>query len=137
MQKEFPHAELSIVEVNGCPTQSKVTLIRIDKISESGFSFASVLRFPVNPQIILNLRFTILNETIDLQGTIKSSQFKADFNQFEVVFIRNGQEKSKLNMMLSNFTMQYAMLRLKAEYYYNTFSEAAYNLKKSQINIWM
>jgi hypothetical protein len=137
MQNEFPRAELSIVEVNGFPTKSNVTLIRVDKISESGFCFASALRFPVNPMITLNLRLTIQNEIIDLQGTINWSQCEENSNLFEVVFNGNEQVKSKLILMLSNLARQYTMLRLRAEYYYNIFSEASNNLKNSRINIWM
>ncbi|QGQ94899.1 hypothetical protein EHS13_08420 [Paenibacillus psychroresistens] len=137
MQKEFPHAELSIVEVNGCPTQSRITLIRVDKINESGFSFASALRFPVNPLVTLNLRLSFQDETIDLQGTINGSQFEGNSNRFHIIFNNNKQVKSKLTRMLRNFTKQYEILRLRADHYYNYNMEEAYSLKNNQINICM
>jgi hypothetical protein len=135
MYKELLHAELRIVEVRGQSMQSKAAIVRVDKISVKGLRFLSELLFPVNPQIVFNFRVAILNETIDLRGTINWSQREDILNVFEVVFLIDDVTKAKLVTMLSNLARQFMPLHLKAEYYYHYFSESTYDFKNSRINL--
>jgi hypothetical protein len=135
MYKELLHAELRIVEVKGVSVQSKAAIVRVDKLSVRGLRFLSELLFPVNPQIIINFRVEILNETIDLKGTINWSQREESENLFEVVFIMDVITKVKLVAMLGNLAKQYMPLYLKAEYYYHYFSESTYDYKHNRINL--
>jgi hypothetical protein len=137
MYKEVLHAELRIVEVRGLSVQSKPAIVRVDKLSVKGLRFLSELLFPVNPQIIINFSVVILNETIDLKGTINWSQREESLNLFEVVFNMDEITKAKLVAMLGNLAKQYMPHYLKAEYYYHYFSESTYDFKNSRINLFL
>jgi hypothetical protein len=135
MLRESLPAELRIVELKGCSMQSKAAIVRLNKISTKGLRFSSELLFPINPHIILNFRVTILNETINLKGTINWSQNENSLNLYEVVFIKNEQTKAKLISLLNSLMRQYKPLQLRAEYYYNYFSESTYDFNNSRINL--
>jgi hypothetical protein len=135
--KEPLRAKLSIVEVRGCSTQSKAALISVDKISVNGLRFLSELIFPVHPRIILNFRVVILDETIDLRGTITWSQREENTNIFEVIFIKDDLMSAKLKVMLSNLAIYYMPLHRRAAYYYNYISESTYSCENSRINLLM
>jgi hypothetical protein len=135
MYKELLHAELRIVAVKGRSMQSKAAIVQVDKISVKGLRFLSELLFPVNPQVVFNFRVIILNETIDLRGTINWSQREDILNLFEVVFQLDDLTKAKLVSMLSKLAKQFMPLHLKAEYYYHYFSESTYDFKHSRINL--
>jgi hypothetical protein len=130
-------AELRIVELKGCSMQSKAAIVRLNKLSIKGLRFSSELLFPINPHIILNFRVTILNETINLKGTINWSQNENNLNLYEVILIKNEQTKAKLISLLNSLIEQYKPLQLRAEYYYNYFSESTYDFNNSRINLLM
>jgi hypothetical protein len=135
MLRESLPAELRIVELKGCSMQSKAAIVRLNKISTKGLRFSSELLFPINPHIILNFCVAILNEAIDLKGTINWSQNENSLNLYEVVFIKNEQTKAKLISLLNSLMRQYKPLQLRAEYYYNYFSESTYDFNNSRINL--
>jgi hypothetical protein len=135
LYKELLHAELRIVEVKGLSVQSKAAIVRVDKLSVKGLRFLTELLFPVNPQILFNFHVEILNETIDLKGSINWSQREESINLYEVVFIMDEITKAKLVAMLGNLAKRYMPLHLKAEYYYHYFSESTYDFKNSRINL--
>jgi hypothetical protein len=137
MYKELLLAELRIVEVNGLSVHSKAAMVRVDKLNVKGLRFLSELLFPVNPQIIINFHMEILNETIDLKGTIIWSQREESLNLFEVVFNMDEIMKAKLVVMLGNLVKRYMPLHLKAEYYYHYFSESTYDFNNSRINLFL
>jgi hypothetical protein len=133
--KELLSAELRIIEVRGRTVQSKAALVQVDKISGKGMRFLSELLFPVNPQIVFLFRVVILQESIELKGSINWSQREDRFNLFEVVFTNEEAVKCKLIMLLGNLAKQYMPLHMKAEYYYHYFSESTYDFKNSRINL--
>lgn len=133
--KKLLPAELRIVEVKGQAVKSRATMTRVDKINVKGLWFLSELLFPVNSLILLNFQVSILDETINLRGTVQSSQRDNNRYLYEVVFIKDEQTKSKLNGMLNNLARQFIPLQLRAEYYYNYFSESTYDFKNSRINL--
>jgi|SRR5665647_797503 len=135
MYKKLLPAELRIVEVKGQAVKSRATMTRVDKINVKGLWFLSELLFPVNSLILLNFQVSILDETINLRGTVQSSQRDNNRYLYEVVFIKDEQTKSKLNGMLNNLARQFIPLQLRAEYYYNYFSESTYDFKNSRINL--
>jgi hypothetical protein len=137
MYKELLPAELRIVEIKGQAMKSSATTVRIDKISVKGLSFVSELLFPVNSLLILNFQVIILNETIDLRGTIQTSQRENNRYLYEVVFvfIKDEETKAKLVDMLENLARHFIPLHLRAEYYYNYFSESTYDFKNGRINL--
>jgi hypothetical protein len=137
MFKEFLSAELRIVELKGLTVQSKAAMVRIDKFNVKGLRFLSELLFPVNPQIILNFRMVILNETIDLNGTINWSHCDNNLNLYEVVLIKDEQTKAKLITLLNSLMRQYMPLHLRAEYYYKYFLGSACDFKNNRINFLM
>jgi hypothetical protein len=135
--KELLHAELRIVEVKGLSVQSKAAIVRVDKLSVKGLRFVSELLFPVNPQNIINFHMEILNETIDLKGTITWRQREESLNLFEVVFIMDEITKAELVAVLGKLVKRYIPLHLKAEYYYHYFSESTYDFNNSRINLFL
>lgn len=135
MYKKLLPAELQIVEIKGQAVKSSSTSVRIDKINGKGLSFLSELRFPVNPLIILNFQVSLLNECIDLKGTVQSIQCENNMNAYEVIFIKDEETKVKLVDMLENLARQFIPLHLRAEYYYSYFLESTYDYKKSRINL--
>ncbi|MEX2460171.1 MAG: hypothetical protein WD469_02520 [Paenibacillaceae bacterium] len=135
MYKKLLPAEICIVEIKGQAVKSSATMARIDKISGRGLRFLSELLFPVNALIVLHFRVVILNETIDLRGTLQGSQCENNLNLYDVVFIEDEQTKLKLLAMLNNLARQFIPLHLRAEYYYNYFSESTYDFKHSRINL--
>jgi hypothetical protein len=137
MFKEFLPSELRIVELKGLTVHSKAAMVRIDRFNVKGLRFFSELLFPVNPQIILNFRIVILNETIDLNGTIHWSHCENNLNLYEVVLIKDVRTKAKLITLHNNLTRQYMPLHLRAEYYYKYFIGSAYEFKNSRINFLM
>jgi hypothetical protein len=137
MFKEFLAAELRIIETNGLIVHSKAAMVHIDKFNVKGLRFISELLFPVNPQIILNFRIAILNETFDLNGTINWSQYESNMNLYEVVLIKDEQTKAKLITLFNSLTRQYMPFQLRAEYYYKYFIGSACDFNNSRINFLM
>jgi hypothetical protein len=137
MFKEFLSAELRIVELKGLSMQSKAAMVHIDRFNVKGLRFLSELLFPVNPQIILNFRVDILNETIDLNGTINWSHCENNLNLYEVVLIKDEHTKAKLITLLNSLTRQYMPIHLRAEYYYKYFLGSACDFNNSRINFLM
>jgi hypothetical protein len=132
MFKDFLPAELRIVEVIGRTVQSKAARVRIDKINVKGLRFSSELLFPVSPQIIFNFHVVILNEGLDLKGTIKWTYSDNNLNIYEVELHKD--EPIKLFAPIKNLMRQYMPLHLRAEYYNKYFLESASDFYQNRIN---
>jgi hypothetical protein len=137
MFEEFLTAELRIIKLKGLSVHSKAARVRIDRINVNGLRFSTELCFPVNPLIILNFSVVILNEIIDLKGTIHWSLYENNIHLYEVNFIKDDQTKAKLITLLNSLTRQYMPLQLRVGYYEKYYSESAYEINNSRINYLM
>jgi hypothetical protein len=135
VHKELVHAELRIVQVRGRFACSKPAIVRVDKISVNRLSFVSPLVFPVLPQMMYKLQLTIINEAIELAGSISRCRLKDYYHLYELSYTLDESDKAKLFRQLSELSRLRMPLHLKADYYYQYFAEPTYRFQTNRINI--
>jgi hypothetical protein len=133
--KEFIHAELRIVQIRGRSAYSKPAIIHVDKISVNNLIFRSPLVFPVLPRMMYKLQLTIMNETIELAGSISRCRLKDYYHLYEMSYTLTEPAKAKLFEQLSELSRLSMPLLLKADYYYRYFAETTYRFQTNRINI--
>jgi hypothetical protein len=134
---EALQAEISIIGLKNVPLQSKAAKVHLVRISPNGLTFHSELLFPINPDLLLNFRISIVDEKVDLKGTIKWSQSQSDNNLslYEVTLLKD--EDMKLVSFLNNITRHYLPVHLRTEYYEKYFLESTHNFNSNLIDILM
>ncbi|UII54139.1 EAL domain-containing protein [Cytobacillus spongiae] len=96
---------ITISEIQGKEVNLGKTEVLVEDIGPGGLRFLSLIKFPVNPFVILSIHVNVLNAQFELKGKIvRYKEIKKGFFEYGLEFVISEHERQRLLTNLNRFS---------------------------------